>query len=72
MPTPPSKSACKWGDLGMVEWLAENYGNILVLLVLTAIVGGIIRTMLRDRKKGKCCGCCKGCAKSCSCQSMKE
>lgn len=56
----------------MREWLAANYGNILVLLVLAAIVGGIIRTMLRDRKKGKCCGSCKDCSMACSCQSAKE
>lgn len=54
----------------MREWLAENYGNILVLLILAATVGGIIRTMLR--KKGKCCGGCQGCSMAGSCQSAKE
>jgi len=57
----------------MMVWIAANAGNILVLLVLAAVIGLIIRSMCRDRKKGKSCGCgsCKGCAMGC-CHSEKE
>ena len=36
-------------------------GTILVLAILIAIVAGIIRSMIRDRKHG-CSSCGAGCA----------
>lgn len=47
-----------------MEWLSENWGNILVLLILGLAVGGIIASMLKRKKQGKSsCGCnCQGCA----------
>ena len=49
----------------MINFLAENIGNIIVCLVLLATVGLAVRSMVRNKKKGKTsCGC--GCA---NCQS---
>ena len=51
----------------MIAWLAANWGTLLVLLVLLAVVCGILRTMRRDRAQGrnscgvKCGGGCAGC-----------
>lgn len=58
----------------MVKWLAANYGDILVILVLLVIVGRIIGSIIRDKKKGKSCGCgsCKGCSMGCAGQKKIE
>lgn len=50
----------------MLAWFSANLGTILISLLLIAAVGGIIRSMLRDKKSGKStcggnCACCKGC-----------
>ena len=48
----------------MLTWLSANLGTILVLAVLLAVVGMILRKMIRDKRQGKTsCGCgCEGCA----------
>ena len=47
----------------MLTWLTANIGTIVVLLVLVAIVGAIVRKLYTDRKKGihSCGGGCPGC-----------
>ncbi len=51
----------------MLTWLTANIGTIVVLLVLAAIVGAIVRKLYTDRKKGihscggHCGGGCPGC-----------
>ncbi len=53
----------------MISWLSANIGTILVLLVVCAVVGFIVRGILRDRKNGKssCGGSCGSCASCGSC-----
>ena len=48
----------------MAEWFAENWGTIIVLLIVAFCVALVIRKLVRDRKKGKLsCGCgCASCA----------
>jgi hypothetical protein len=59
------------GDDGMLQWLSQNWGNIVVLSVLAVIVGVIVFFHLRAKKKGKGgCGCgCKHCAMSGTCHA---
>ena len=46
----------------MLHWLANNWGTILVALVLLAVVAVIVTVQIRNRKKkGPSCGCA-GCA----------
>ena len=57
----------------MLVWLAANWINILLCAAVILLVGGILRSMIRDRKAGKSscggnCGSCGGCTKgSCGC-----
>lgn len=58
----------------MLEWLAENLVNIVLIAVIAGIVALLIRGMLRDKKAGKhvCggnCACCGGCS---ACNGCKE
>lgn len=49
----------------MLEFLLENIGTIVVLLIVIAIVSAIIICQIRAKKKGKtsCAGCgCSSCA----------
>ena len=39
----------------------EYLGSIFVVIVLVAVVGLIIRHLVRQKKKGGCCGSCAGC-----------
>ena len=56
-----------------MQWLIENLGSIVVVLVLTAIVSAIIVHMIRQKRSGKGgCGCgCDGCANSGYCHPRK-
>ncbi len=47
----------------MLRWFTDNAGTVVVTLVLIALVAGIVRLLIRDKKKGKTscggkCGCC--------------
>ena len=48
----------------MLQWISMNIGTILISLVLVAVVGLIIRSMIRQKKQGKssCGGNCAACA----------
>ena len=47
----------------MLEWLAENWGNILVIAVLLLEVGAVVYFRVRARRAGRGgCGGCAGCA----------
>ena len=50
--------------MDMLQWISMNIGTILISLVLLAVVGLIIRSMIRQKKQGKssCGGNCAGCA----------
>ncbi len=53
----------------MFEFLAQNWGSIVVGLVVLAIVAAIILNLVRTKKQGKnSCGCgCDHCAASSMC-----
>lgn len=44
-------------------------GTWIVGLALLAVVGLIVRKMVRDRKAGKCAGGCAGCDGGCHCSA---
>ena len=52
-----------------MNWIAQNLGNIIVILILAVMVAGIVYVMLRNRKEGKnSCGCkCSSCPMSGKC-----
>lgn len=54
----------------MPPWL----GTTIVLVAVGALVGGIIFSMIRDRKNGKSgCSCgCEHCSKSCAAKPKKD
>ena len=53
----------------MLAWLAANLINIVLILAVAAVLGLIVRGMVRDRRAGKSscggscadCGACHGC-----------
>ena len=57
----------------MISWLAANWGNILVILIVTGLLALAVFAMVRDKKKGKSsCGCgCAGCALADKCKGAK-
>ena len=54
----------------MPPWL----GTTIVLVAVGALIGGILYSMIRDRKNGKSgCSCgCEHCAKSCPSKPRKD
>ena len=50
--------------MDMLQWISANIGTILISLVLLAVVGLIIRSMIRQKRQGKssCGGNCAACA----------
>ena len=56
----------------MMEFLSENWGNIVVVAVLAAAVAGILVNMYRRKKAGKGCGCgCGDCPSKGICHPEK-
>ena len=57
-----------------MEYIIQNSGTIVVLIILAVIVGLIVNKMRKDKKEGKGgCGCgCSGCAMKDSCPSQKK
>lgn len=57
----------------MLEFLSENIGTIIVLLILLAVVAAIIAGQIKNKKQGRSsCGCgCKDCPNSGMCHSKK-
>jgi len=64
----------------MLPWLSANLINIVLIVLIAAITGLLIRSLIRDRKAGKSscggncasCGACGGCAREvqgCACGS---
>ena len=47
----------------MLAWLAANLVNLVLILAVAALLGLIVRGMVRDRKAGKssCGGSCGRC-----------
>ncbi len=48
----------------MFEWLINNIGSILIIILLAAVIAAVIFKMVSDKKSGKSgCGCgCEHCA----------
>ena len=55
----------------MFQWLALNWGTILVVAILIAVVTAIVIKLRKDKKAGKSsCGCnCKTCGGACHSRS---
>ena len=53
----------------MLQWIANNVGSIIALVVLAVLVSAIIVKMVKDKKNGKAsCSCgCEHCAMSSEC-----
>ena len=53
----------------MISFLVDNWGSILVGLILIALVAGVVIKLRRDKKRGKSsCGCgCENCPSHCMC-----
>ena len=51
-----------------------NWGDVVVIAVLSLVIGLVIWGMIRDKKKGKSCGCgsCGGCAMAGSCHHTQK
>lgn len=50
----------------MIAWICENAGTIVLSAGMLAVVGLILRSLIRDKKAGKSscggnCAHCKGC-----------
>lgn len=55
----------------MLSWLTANGGTIGVIVLLLLVTGGIVASMVRNRKKGtSSCGC-SNCPMNGSCHSKK-
>ncbi|MBQ7275197.1 MAG: FeoB-associated Cys-rich membrane protein [Clostridiales bacterium] len=52
-----------------MQWIADNIGNIVIILLLILMVIGIIVKLVKDKRKGRSpCGCnCSHCAMSGAC-----
>jgi hypothetical protein len=52
-----------------MNWFAQNYGTLIVVIVLLAVVAFAARKLIRDKKAGKSsCGCgCANCPMSGQC-----
>ena len=57
----------------MIEWLGANWGPILVVLIVIAVVILAVRTIIKDKKAGRSsCGAgCAGCAMHGKCHQKK-
>ena len=55
----------------MLEWLSNNWGNMLIIALVLALVALAVISMIRDKKAGKSsCGCnCANCAMAGKCHS---
>lgn len=57
----------------MLQWIGANLGTILICLVLIAVIGLIVRSLVRQKQQGKSsCGCnCAHCAMYGSCHGAR-
>ncbi len=58
----------------MLNWLTNNFGTLLVLLALGAVVAAIVIYLVREKRQGKSsCGAgCAHCAMAGMCQKSKQ
>ncbi len=57
----------------ILNWLAQNYGTVIICAIIVGIFALLIVSLIRDKKAGKssCCGGCAGCAMSGQCHAAK-
>lgn len=57
-----------------MDFIINNLGTIIVLLIVTAVIALTIFKLVRDKKNGKSsCGCgCESCANSKLCHGSKK
>ncbi|HPW00474.1 MAG TPA: FeoB-associated Cys-rich membrane protein [Oscillospiraceae bacterium] len=57
----------------MFLWMIENWGTVVVGLLLAAALAAIVANMVKSKRSGKsACGCeCAGCPMSGSCHQKK-
>lgn len=58
----------------MLQFLAANWGTLVIGLAVAAVIVLVICKLRRDKKKGKAsCGCgCKNCPSAGMCHSHKK
>lgn len=56
----------------MLHWIHVNLGSILIVLLLLAVVGGIVRSLIRRKKQGRCSCNCANCAMHGTCHTAKQ
>ena len=58
----------------MLDWLAANWVNILVIALICVAVFFAVRSMIKDKKAGKSsCGCkCSSCALAGKCHGKPQ
>ena len=58
----------------MIDWLASNWINIVVIALVGVAVFFAVRSLIKNKKAGKSsCGCnCSHCAMSGKCHSQKH
>ena len=58
----------------MIDWLAANWVNILVIALVAVAVFFAARSLIKDKKAGKgSCGCnCSHCAMAGKCHSQTK
>ena len=58
----------------MIDWLAANWVNILVIALVAVMVFFAARSLIKDKKAGKSsCGCnCSHCALAGKCHSRNK
>lgn len=58
----------------MIDWLAANWVNILVIALVAVMVFFAARSLIKDKKAGKSsCGCnCAHCALAGKCHSQHK
>ena len=53
----------------MFNWISENIGNIIAIVILAAVIAAIVIHLIKQKKRGKSsCGCkCAHCPMAGSC-----
>ena len=55
----------------MFNWISENIGNIIAIVILAAVIAAIVIHLIKQKKRGtSSCGCsCGSCPMKNSCHS---
>ncbi len=58
----------------MFVWIADNAVTIVSILIIFALIGIAVFSVIRDKKskKGGCTGNCSTCGMGCSCSKKKQ